>query len=132
LAFHPERMLLRGRLFQPAGLSALGADRHPDAAEGRADRGDLHAHGLGEAGAYLRHPGAAAADTGVPDHHGAGIRLHLAYPHAVVQRRAVGSSPCGPGMIVSGFAALRFWIFKLSWEENKNPRQRACPTAYSP
>ena len=90
-------MLLSRRLFPRRGLLALVLDFVVHAAEGGIDRGRLHAHGLGTAGAGLCHSAPAGARAGVRRDHGLRVGLHPAHQGVLLW--------CGPLSV--GGAAMR-------------------------
>src|SRR3546814_7854427 len=59
---------------------SLDPDRHFHADEGRSDRLDLHAHGVGTSFAGLCHPRAPARPARAGTHHGLRVRLYLLDP----------------------------------------------------
>src|SRR5207249_2956693 len=82
-AVRAQHHVIPGRLLPSPWLSALESDHPVHAAQGRADRGRLHAHGMGAAVADLRDPGAAAVPAGAGGADGDRSRLHLQSAAAV-------------------------------------------------
>src|SRR3954454_23299706 len=87
MAVRPEYFLLSGRLLRTRGVSQILPDPSVHGVEGRIDRGDLHAHGLGATDSGLCHSGPAGSRAGVYRHHGAGVELYGTHTDPLLRSR---------------------------------------------
>jgi hypothetical protein len=83
MAVCPQHLLLSRRLLRSTWILQMVSDPHIHGFEGRLDRRDLHAHGLGAARPDVCHSGPASVGVGVCGYYGVRIELHAFHPDSI-------------------------------------------------